>query len=320
MEWTSEQLHALCVNNGLSFYNATQHYGLCDPHWGSPYQPLFEVKYTTPEVTNEAGKPELQKISGSVETLKERYNLCVKLYGTYLYEDVESNTLEAWDAALKKLFASTAFARCKEFKGEERAKEQFLEKLQKTLQSEFKTVKRKGSKLLVEGCTVNTEGLFGLRVGRTDLRFRPLSSDFDQTVVEVVSLVRKKVLEEEPKPTDFRRIEFSGYDLDTGDERECAELTLRWDTSLGTLSYCEKYTANETYSTTWALDGDELLENRNLWYTLSSLVRENLSERDLSPPTHASRRRAEESWRDEFDGVNLQLLLAELKEELKEKA
>ena len=323
MEWTSEQLLALCVNNGLTFYSATQHYGLPEPRWSSPYQRLFEVTYTTVDVTDESGKPALQTISGSVERLEKTsekpkvYRLFVNLYGTLLGEDVESDALEAWGAALKKVLTSTAFVRCKEFKGERGAQDKFLEKLQRTLKSEFKTVKRKGNKLHVEGCVVNAEGLFGLRVGRTDLRFKPLFSDFDQAVEEVLALVRKRVVEEEPKPTDFRQVEFSDYDLDTGGEREFAKLTLRWDTSLGELSYCTEYTAGETYSTAWSLDSEKLQENQDLWWKLSSLVSENLSERDLSPPTHEGRRRAEESWREEFDGVNLQVLLAELREELK---
>ncbi len=341
MEWTKELLLALCADHGVTFYNATLRYGPSDER--SYCQELFSFSYTLP------GKPDPDEkvaVKGFREARTERdetgrltdqktvhYYVQARPYGKWVSEAVKEDTSEAWHESFNRLLGTEAYKRALKYEG--RAFKVFAEKLKAALKELGAFHKKKfycGSThespdLTVGNWTLSlneNEDCVDFYLGdqskrHATVRVDSSRADFDQKVEEVLALVKQDLTpaKKDPEPTSLKKVKYRDYELYTGGEREYGVFKVTWDTDKGELTYTETYSAVETDTQTWELDGKTLKGYE--WDVLAYLLSDDLSARDLSPPTYQGGRRAEKSWRKDFKGVDFAELLKQLKGAVTEK-
>ncbi len=335
MDWTKELLLDLCAKHGVTFYNATLRYGPSDER--SYCLELFSFSYTLPDQPNPDKRV---AVKGFQETKTERdetgrltdqktvhYYLQARPYGKWVSEPVKENTLEAWCESFSKLLGTEAYQRALKYEG--RAFKVFAEKLKAALK-ELGAFHRKkffcGSTHASPDLTVGNWTLCLNENGdcvdvyfddqdkrHATVRVDSSRADFDQKVEEVLTLVKQdlKPAKRDPKPASLKNVKYRDYDLYTGGEREYGVFKVTWDTDKGELTYTETYSAVETDTQVWELDSKTLKGYE--WDVLAYLLSDELSARDLSPPTYEGGQRAEKSWRKDFEGVDFAELLKKLK-------
>jgi hypothetical protein len=329
MEWTAAQLRQLCVDNNVEFTGAAATFGGRFYSIGGETFTLRFVDGTHPH------KDSRYEFQAEDHCHKGEKKLSIKL-ATYLSASqvVEKDTYDGWSAAFRAALDSTEYKLCKKyggFSGVINAFETLLVKELETL-GKVKKAKRKTfhDTFVVRGVGAvqfwNSHTADKLYVGPHkgddagrgwgEIEFKLFKDNLEEKAKEVVALLRGSAVKAgtlnatataEPSPADFAKVAsevvFDDYVLDTGDKRTCGSLECTWKTPFGELVYqCVFNSSGDTQEDSWRLNNEPLIDNQKEWEQLAVDL-------DLQPPHYYFGDKAEESWREQFDGSILSALL-----------